>query len=927
MRTTTQPGRAHALHRWMLALLVLVAAAVHLLGAGNAYAAPAAGTVIGNQATATYVDASSTTRNATSNLVQTTVSQVKSFTLDTTGQTRTAAPGQTVYYPHYITNTGNGTDTYTLNAPTSGTFAGPSVGHSSLAYYIDANGDGVPDNSTAITTSGPVAAGGVFRFVVAGTVPGAAASGNTADITVSATDTTPTTRTNTDTTSVANSVITVTKSLSATSGAGGVSLTVTLAYTNSGTAAATNLTITDALPANMTYVGGSGRWSVSGATALTDSAADGFEQGGATGINYSVTGTTVTALIGQVNAGVSGNVSFSVSIPANLAPQTINNTASYTTATQTTSANTNTGTYTVTQSAGVAFNGSAASSATNANDALTVASANAGGTITYENYVWNTGNQSDTFDITTVSSSFPAGTSISMYQQDGVTTLINSAGTAAADTGPIPGRNQTCNAPYVSVGGVCGYKVVVKVTLPATATAAGAPFNLVLRATSVFNTSSSDDMTNTLTTIAANSVDVTNDAVSPTVAGNGEGAGTNAIIKTNTVTPAVGSTMATRFLVFVRNEGAVADTYTLSATLAATSVAGVTPPALPSGWSVAFRSSSNGTDCNSPGGTITATNALAANASQLLCAEVTIPATSSGTATAGDYDFDFKATSQTNAAVTDYVRNRVTVSLVRSISLTPNNTQQTFAGSSVTYTHTLANTGNASDTVNFAAGCLGDSRSAQGWTSTAYIDANGDGVLQVGTDTLIACGTTNVTLAVNASRTIFVRVFAPGSAQGTDPANVTTLTATYSTTVSATDSTSVTDGLLLIKEQTAIATPCSSNNPSGYTQNAIAAGPNTAPGSCIAYRITATNTTAGTISNVVISDNIPANTKIKYSCSGNSVSSPSVWVGATQLTNPLTQGGITQTVADGGTGTLRATILSLTSTQSATLYFCVQIDP
>ncbi|MDH5264433.1 MAG: hypothetical protein OEX21_06770, partial [Betaproteobacteria bacterium] len=111
-----------------MAALALLAAGVLVASApGSARAAPAAGTVIGNQATAEYRDAANTLRTATSNLVQTTVSQVKSFTLTASGS-RTAAAGQTVYYPHTITNTGNGTDTYALNAPTTGgafTHTGP----------------------------------------------------------------------------------------------------------------------------------------------------------------------------------------------------------------------------------------------------------------------------------------------------------------------------------------------------------------------------------------------------------------------------------------------------------------------------------------------------------------------------------------------------------------------------------------------------------------------------------------------------------------------------------------------------------------------------------------------------------------------------------------------------------------------------------
>jgi len=219
MQTNTQSGSiGEYLRQPTVALLVVLAVALYAFGIGSAHAAPAAGTVIGNQATATYNDAGGSPRTATSNLVTTTVSQVKAFLLAASGA-RTAAPGQTVYYPHTITNNGNGTDTYTLNAPVSSNFAGAAAPHGSLAYYIDANGDGVPDNATPITTTGPIASGAIFRFVVAGTVPGAAASGNTADITVSVSDSTPTTTTNTDTTTVANSVISVTKSLGVTSGA------------------------------------------------------------------------------------------------------------------------------------------------------------------------------------------------------------------------------------------------------------------------------------------------------------------------------------------------------------------------------------------------------------------------------------------------------------------------------------------------------------------------------------------------------------------------------------------------------------------------------------------------------------------------------------------------------------------------------------
>ncbi len=179
------------------------------------------------------------------------------------------------------------------------------------------------------------------------------------------------------------------------------------------------------------------------------------------------------------------------------------------------------------------------------------------------------------------------------------------------------------------------------------------------------------------------------------------------------------------------------------------------------------------------------------------------------------------------------------------------------------------------------------------------------------------CGSTSLTLNVGESRTMFVRVFAPGSATGADAANITTITATFGvSTTNATDSTSVTDGLVLTKDQVAV--NCAVAGPhAGYTTAAIAASPATAPGQCIAYRITGTNSTAGTISNVVISDIVPANTKMHYACSGNGATTPTITVGSIGAGS----------AADNATGTVIANVGPLTSTQSAVLYFCVRIDP
>src|SRR5215467_3381720 len=118
-----------------------------LVAPGSMSAQTAAGTAIGNQASATYTDSSSVSRTATSNVVTTIVQQVASLTLTANGA-KTASPGSPVFYPHTLVNSGNDSDSFTLTlAPAqSGAFT-----LTGTHIYIDANGDGIPDNFTDLT--------------------------------------------------------------------------------------------------------------------------------------------------------------------------------------------------------------------------------------------------------------------------------------------------------------------------------------------------------------------------------------------------------------------------------------------------------------------------------------------------------------------------------------------------------------------------------------------------------------------------------------------------------------------------------------------------------------------------------------------------------------------------------------------------------
>jgi trimeric autotransporter adhesin len=870
---------------WLRALLALVL--LSLVALQSAQAAPSAGTVIGNQATATYLDGTGTSRSTSSNLVQTTVSQVKSFTLTADGA-KAAAPGQTVYYPHTLTNTGNGTDTYALTAPTSG----GAFTHTTLTYYVDANGDGVPDNFTPITSSGPLPQGGVFNFVVAGVVPAATATGATGTIVVGASDTGGNSATNTDTTTVANSVINVTKALSAVTGASpsAAPITVTLSYTNSGTATATNLVLTDALPTGMSYVVNSGRWSVSGATVLTDAAG-----GDPAGISYAQTGTTVTATVASIGAGVSGILSFQVNIASGLAPTVptnaavTTNTATFATATQAT-ANTNSATYSVLKVAGVTASGT------------TVASAPQGGTVSFNNTITNTGNGADSFEITvpatgTAGNTFPAGTTFALYRADGTTSLLDTNGSGTPDTGPL-----AAGASFV---------VVLKATLPAGAT--GGPFSLGKVATSAFDSTKTATATDTLTSIVASSMDLTlatartdSTPAGTAAAGNagttGFGPGTATTLLTTPVTPSAVSPTTTAFRLVLNNTSAAADSYDLSLT-----------SALPTGWAVSFYADAGG-NCATLGTALVNSGPIAAGANTAVCAVVTVPAANSGNAAPGTSPFTFQARSPVNPTSVDTLVTAVQVLALHNVTLTPNGTQQTLPGGSVTYAHTLRNGGNAVEAISFATGFLTDSQAAAGWTSAAYLDSNGNGVLDVGTDVLITTATT-LNLPANNTQTVFVRVFAPASATSSSPADVTTLTVTYNagaSTVSANDTTSVTNGLLLSKTQ--VAGTCGTALIAGpFSSAAIVASVATQPGKCVAYQITAANTAASPITNVVLSDLVPANTTL----ASTSCAAPAATAGAVI-------GGVS---AEGATGAVTATLASLAPTASFQLTFCVRINP
>ncbi|OBU15803.1 hypothetical protein AYY19_13995 [Photobacterium aquimaris] len=173
-----------------------VAAGLITVGAGSissqALAATAAGTDIKNLATVTYEDTSGNSYTATSNEAIVTVKQIYSATiekdLDVPG-----APGQTVYLPHVLTNTGNGIDTYTLtfgqNLPTGDTRGPDTQDATSIKLYPDTDGNGEPDPGKPPISSGDtvtINGGSFMKFIIAASIDPTTAIGETIGVQIEA---------------------------------------------------------------------------------------------------------------------------------------------------------------------------------------------------------------------------------------------------------------------------------------------------------------------------------------------------------------------------------------------------------------------------------------------------------------------------------------------------------------------------------------------------------------------------------------------------------------------------------------------------------------------------------------------------------------------------------------------------------------------
>ena len=893
----------------LAASIALVAGGAALMPTAQA-AAPTAGSNISNIATASYTDGNGASKTVTSNEVKTTVLQVSSFTL-VADRNATINPNGTATLSHTLTNTGNGTDTFTLNVSQ---LSSDDFNLTNVHIYLDSNQDGVPDNNTDIT-SVTLTANQSVGIIVVSTVPVTQPDGKKAQYTLNAAAGFDPTVTgfNTDTVTVsAGASMQIQKSASVASVAPNGDITYTLTYKNTGNGAAPFVTIQDTLPNTVTYNAGSGLWSGS-STALTDATG-----GDPTGIDYRYDSAIKTVYVSltnvpanstgtvkftvKANAGNNSNVSNTASIfiddnndPTNTPTGTIPTQSNQTTVTPTL-----TYTGTINDSATDVYADAAKVTTDPNKDDQILSVTSQGVPVVFGDdqgsgdtgadliVVHNTGTATETFNVSINKSALPSGSIVQLFKSDGVTPLTDTNGDSVVDTGPI------------AAGGT--YNVIAKVTLPSTYSETDTNITNVttLTLTPVSNPSATDTIKLIITDVVKATVDLTNgDNTNTTTGGPTAGSsGQDTGVPVDTKTTAPGT--AVTFPLSVTNNSTTPDNFNLSST------------GLPSGWTVQYYVDAN-KDGVPDGAAITNTGNIPAGSTVNLIAVVTPSANQAPITQNVVFTVSSPAT-----GLSDSMTDQVVVSAKRSLSLAADNVGQVAPGGTVTYTHTLTNNGTITEGTTAGSLPYTLTNTQLGWTTTLYVDLNNNGLadnneLVTGNDLGALIATYNPDndnisgLEAGQSIKLFIKVEAPANATaGVQNSNVltvspTTVSGTTTSPVSNTDLTTVNDGQIrLVKEQALDAT-CKGNAIGSFTQNNLSAK----PGTCVVYRITATNEGNVPVTTVKINDNVPTYTTLVSGSASNNNTSGTVTVNGVAITN---------------------TVATLSGNTSAQLQFTVKID-
>ncbi len=805
-----------------------------LLVLGTALAMTPAGTQIQNQASASYIDSAGQPRTTTSNLVVTVVQQVYSFTItpdgteSSPGQTKTALPGGQVIFNYLVTNTGNGTDT--INLSTVQDLSSDNFDLQSPTIYLDANCNGNLDaGETTPITSVTLGMGQQACVIVTATIPSSASGGQYGNLNLEGTSAGNPSVTDTD--NWARAVATNQAALTAFKSASpsgpvppGGTITYTISGSNAGGSPAYGVSVTvdgtprngilieDTIPTGLTVTQVSGSAGAGTPRFIYYDGTAWTELSSTTGLSILGDGTTkkVGMLIEGTGAffpvGAGYTFSFQAEVPSSAPAGTSYGNKAIVTFDANGNGNANDPGETVTTN--TTTNTVAATykpvvgypgTVTLGNEYQDILIAYSGSAVTFTNVVRNDGNAPDSFNLTLQNSNFPTGTTCQILAADGVTPI-------SGPIGPIaPGATQT---------------VYVKCQLPAgywedPADGMTTTYKVELKATSVNDPSKYDITTDRLVDILPGySVDL---------AAHGY-AGDNNAGNDNPPAQTANPGQVVYFPIDVYNAGANPDVYNLTASL-------------PAGWTVVFYPDA---DCNGMMDSPTpapVTNTGLVNPGETKCfiAAVQVPAN----AAPGSYTVDFTATSTTVPTVTDTITATINVNLVAQITLEPDRSGTVTSPGVIEYTHTLTNNSNT------PLYCyVGGNGGSYGWTYQYSTN---------GTDWYGALGNVFVGVdAVNRTKTIYVRVQVPaGEPIGRTDVNTVQarcfvnyptdpLATTPDAQDTATETTTVVGGELRLQKSVDKATA--------------------SPGETLTYTIVAENIGTGNLTNVKISDPIPAYT-------------------------------------------------------------------
>ncbi|KJZ20227.1 DUF11 domain-containing protein [Loktanella sp. S4079] len=820
----------------LLSSSALVAAT--LVGSAAFAAPPDAGTVIGNQAVATYTNAAGDTITVTSNKVETVVQQVAGVTI-TSDNTENIAPGGKAFLPHIITNDGNGPDAFTLTA----TEGAGGYDFDSVTFYADADMDGVADNATPITQTPTLAAGERFGVVIDATAPSTATAGQSETLTVAAASilTAAVTSSNVDTLTVSSAAIMeLVKSMVVDKSAGdpsivdaGDTVTITLTYTNTGLAASTAYSVEDIIDANLPFTSGSAQWSdraVAGGLDETNGTGVDATNGSGETIVFEVNTATNTIdfTISNVDPGRTGSVTFETTIGALADAGLIENTAtqsdvngafppSNTASVEVDPQYAHVMDDTYTQADTTVVRSLTDDGAAGDDEVTETGDVSQGGVIAFEFVIGNDSNKTDSYTLDFANTDFPAGTSFRFVGADGVTPIVGSVGPLA------PGE---------------ATKVTLLATLPSNTapTAAGATnFTATVDAISEASGQVNSSTAEFTGAVQAASVDLENSVVGSEGDGAAPTNGGNPWVTTNT-DPGV----AVSFPMSIENLGPTSDSYNLS--LAAP---------LPAGWSYEFQLAD--------GTVVTNTGTIPSGST----ADIVVVVTPEDGAAPQDVPFEVVVSSPVSGQ-SDSIVNQVTVNEVVDVAIVASQTVQAAPGGVVDIRHTITNEGN----ITITEGAITQTGLTD-FSGAIYWDQNADGVLDP-SDPVIDNIDDIGGLAAGATAALIYRVQAgsvPGSSEIGTLALATSLNSASVTDGDTADN-AVEDRIVVVSgDVTLVKTQAIDPTCTGAVGAFSKDRQDVEPGQCIRYRVEASNTGTAPVANVEIKDIVPAYTTFE-NCGG-----------------------------------------------------------